>query len=182
LRDARGRSRFGPIAGDVPSRRLDPERLGDHLDRLYRAAIGLCGSAADADDLVQETYLQVLRKPRLLRSQDDLGYLMQVLRNTFYSRHRAEGRRPRTSELPDDLGPAEGRGGPTPEDVVASREVVRAVAALPEPFRETVAAVDLAGLSYKEAARALGTNQGTIMSRLYRGREQVADALGRPGA
>jgi RNA polymerase sigma-70 factor, ECF subfamily len=131
---------------------------------------------------VQETYLQVLRKPRLLRSQDDLGYLMQVLRNTFYSRHRAEGRRPRTSELPDDLGPAEGRGGPTPEDVVASREVVRAVAALPEPFRETVAAVDLAGLSYKEAARALGTNQGTIMSRLYRGREQVAEGLGRPGA
>jgi RNA polymerase sigma-70 factor, ECF subfamily len=129
---------------------------------------------------VQETYLQVLRKPRLLRSDDDLGYLMRVLRNTFYSRHRAEGRRPRTSELPDDLGPAEGRGGPAPEDVVASREVLAAVAALPEPFRETVAAVDLAGLTYREAARALRTNQGTIMSRLYRGREQVADALGRP--
>ena len=123
----------------------------------------------------------MLRKPRLLRSDDDLGYLMRVLRNTFYSRHRAEGRRPRTSELPDDLGPAEGRGGPAPEDVLASREVLAAVAALPEPFRETVAAVDLAGLSYKEAARALSTNKGTIMSRLYRGREQVADALGRPG-
>jgi RNA polymerase sigma-70 factor, ECF subfamily len=130
---------------------------------------------------VQETYLHVLRKPRFLRSDDDLGYLMRVLRNTFYSRHRAEGRRPRTSELPDDLGPAEGRGGAALEDVVASREVIAAVAALPEPFRETVAAVDLAGLSYKEAAGALGTNQGTIMSRLYRGREQVADALGRPG-
>jgi RNA polymerase sigma-70 factor, ECF subfamily len=131
---------------------------------------------------VQETYLQVLRKPRLLRSRDDLGYLMRVLRNTFYSRHRAEARRPRTSELLDDIGPAESRGGPAPEDVVASREVLAAVAALPEPFRETVAAVDLAGLSYKEAARALETNEGTIMSRLYRGREQVADALGRPGA
>jgi RNA polymerase sigma-70 factor, ECF subfamily len=124
----------------------------------------------------------VLRKPRLLRSQDDLGYLMRVLRNTFYSRHRSEARRPRTSELLDDTGPAEGRGGPAPEDVVASREVLAAVAALPEPFRETVAAVDLAGLSYKEAARALDVNEGTIMSRLYRGREQVADALGRPGA
>ena len=122
----------------------------------------------------------MLRKPRLLRSDDDLGYLMRVLRNTFYSRHRAEGRRPRTTELRDDLGPAEGRGGTAPEDVVASREVIAAVAALREPFRETVAAVDLAGLSYKEAARSLGTNQGTIMSRLYRGREQVADALGRP--
>jgi RNA polymerase sigma-70 factor, ECF subfamily len=122
----------------------------------------------------------VLRKPRVLRSSDDLGYLIRVLRNTFYSRHRAESRRPRTTELAEDLGAPAG-AGPAPEDVVASREVVAAVAALTEPFRETVAAVDLAGLSYKEAARALGTNQGTIMSRLYRGREQVADALGGPG-
>lgn len=131
---------------------------------------------------MQETYLQVLRKPRLLRSDDDLGYLIRVLRNTFYSRHRAEGRRPRTTELPEEIGAEAGRAGPAPEDVLASREVLAAVAALPEPFRETVAAVDLAGLTYREAARALGTNQGTVMSRLYRGREQVADALGRPGA
>jgi RNA polymerase sigma-70 factor, ECF subfamily len=60
--------------------------------------------------------------------------------------------------------------------------VLAALRALPEPLRETAAAVDLAGLSYKEAARALGVNQGTVMSRLYRGREQVAEALGRPGA
>jgi RNA polymerase sigma-70 factor, ECF subfamily len=158
-------------------RELEPQRLGDHLDRLYRAALGLCGSAADADDLVQETYLQVLRKPRILRSDDDLGYLMRVLRNTFYSRHRAEARRPRTTELLDDLAPGAGHAGAAPEDIVASREVLAAVAALPAPFRDTVAAVDLAGLSYKEAARALGVNHGTIMSRLYRGREQVADAL-----
>jgi RNA polymerase sigma-70 factor (ECF subfamily) len=118
----------------------------------------------------------VLRKPRLLRSEDDLGYLMRVMRNAFYSRHRAEGRRPRMTELPDEIGAA--GGGAAPEDVVASREVIAAVAALTAPFRETVAAVDLGGLSYKEAARALGTNQGTIMSRLYRGREQVAEALG----
>jgi RNA polymerase sigma-70 factor (ECF subfamily) len=180
LRAAERRSTFRRIAGDEPSRELDPERLGDHLDRLYRAALGLSASAADADDLVQETYLQVLRKPRRLRSGDDLGYLMTVLRNTFYSRHRTEERRPRTTELIDDT--AAGRAGPAPEDVLASREVLAALRALPEPFRETVAAVDLAGLSYKEAARALGTNQGTIMSRLYRGREQVAEALGRPGA
>jgi RNA polymerase sigma-70 factor (ECF subfamily) len=176
LRGAGRRSTFGAIPRDAPPRELDPARLGDHLDRLYRAALGLCGSPADADDLVQETYLQVLRKRRLLRSDDDLGYLMKVLRNTFYSRHRSEARRPRTAELHQDSPAAEGHAH---EDVLASREVLAAVAALPEPFRETVAAVDLAGLSYKEAARALGTNQGTIMSRLYRGREQVADALGR---
>ena len=101
------------IAGDAPSRQLDPERLGDHLDRLYRAALGLCGSAADADDLVQETFVQVLRKPRLLRSDDDLGYLMRVLRNTFHSRHRSESRRPRTTELEDELAAAGRRLGRT---------------------------------------------------------------------
>ena len=50
-------------ATQAPLRELDPATLGDHLDRLYRAAVGLCGSPADAEDLVQETYLQVLRKP-----------------------------------------------------------------------------------------------------------------------
>ena len=48
-------------------RELDPERLGDHIDRLYRAAWAMCGSREDAEDLVQETYAQVLRKPRRLR-------------------------------------------------------------------------------------------------------------------
>jgi RNA polymerase sigma-70 factor, ECF subfamily len=52
---------------------LDPARLGDHLDRLYRAAWALCGSREDAEDLVQETYARVLSRPRLLRNEDDLG-------------------------------------------------------------------------------------------------------------
>src|SRR5436189_4326332 len=56
-------------------RQLDPTRLGDHLDRLYRAAWALCGSREDAEDLVQETYARVLSRPRLLRREDDLGYL-----------------------------------------------------------------------------------------------------------
>jgi RNA polymerase sigma-70 factor, ECF subfamily len=56
-------------------RQLDPKELGDHIDRLYRAAWGLCGSREDAEELVQETFANVLRKPRLLRSDDDIGYL-----------------------------------------------------------------------------------------------------------
>jgi RNA polymerase sigma-70 factor (ECF subfamily) len=152
--------------------------LGDHIDRLYRAAVGLCGSHADAEDLVQETYVQVLRKPRLLRSDDDLGYLMRVLRNTFYSRYRSEARRPRDSPLDAHEELVESRSVAQPATAAEASEVIAAVAALPEPFRETVAAVDLAGLSYKEAARALRTREGTIMSRLSRGREQIADALG----
>jgi RNA polymerase sigma-70 factor (ECF subfamily) len=159
-------------------RPLDPARLGDHIDRLYRAAVGMCGSHADAEDLVQETYVQVLRKPRLLRSDDDIGYLMRVLRNTFYSRYRSEARRPRDSPLDEHEELVEGRPIAQPAAAVEAAEVIAAVAALPEPFRETVAAVDLAGLSYKEAARALRTREGTVMSRLSRGREQIADALG----
>ena len=64
-------------------RTLDPARLGDHLDRLYRAAWALCGSREDAEDLVQETYARLLARPRLLRNEDDLGYLLRALRNTF---------------------------------------------------------------------------------------------------
>src|SRR5437588_13057590 len=87
----------------APARRLDPNHLGDHLDRLYRAAWALCGSREDAEDLVQETYARVLQKPRILRSEEDLGYLLRVLRNTYFSRLRTAARRPRTDPLPDEL-------------------------------------------------------------------------------
>ena len=73
---------------------LDPERLGDHLDRLYRAAWALCGSREDAEDLVQETYARVLRRPRMLRRDEDLAYLLRVLRNTFLNTRRTASRRP----------------------------------------------------------------------------------------
>ena len=79
-----------------PARQLDPAALGDHVDRLYRAAWALCGSREDAEDLVQETFAKVLVKPRFLRNDDDLGYLLRVLRNTFVSRHRAAMRRPQS--------------------------------------------------------------------------------------
>jgi RNA polymerase sigma-70 factor, ECF subfamily len=70
-------------------RPLDPTRLGDHLDRLYRAAWALSGSREDAEDLVQETYARVLSRPRFLRNDDDLGYLLRTLRNTFLNQLRS---------------------------------------------------------------------------------------------
>jgi RNA polymerase sigma-70 factor, ECF subfamily len=163
---------------EQPLRELEPERLGDHIDRLYRAALGLCGSHADAEDLVQETYVQVLRRPRFLRSDDDLGYLLRVLRNTFNTRYRSHASRPRQVELQDGEEPAEPRPARAPQAAAETSEVLAAVVALPDPYREAVAAVDLAGLSYREAARALRTREGTIMSRLHRGRGLIADALG----
>ena len=90
-------------------RQLDPEGLGDHIDRLFRAAWSLCGSREEAEDLVQETFARVLRKPRLLRSEDDLGYLLRVLRNTFFTQRRTAARRPQTTPLPDDLDVVEDR-------------------------------------------------------------------------
>ena len=158
-------------------RQLDPERLGDHFDRLFRAAWALCGSREDAEDLVQETYTRVLGKRRLLRGEDDLGYLLRVLRNTQFSRVRAAGRRVRTSPLPDDLDMREDPAALAPPAALEAREVFEAIAALPPGFREALVAIDVVGLSYREAGRALRVPEGTITTRLFRARKQVAQSL-----
>jgi RNA polymerase sigma-70 factor (ECF subfamily) len=152
---------------------LDPARLGDHLDRLYRAAWALCGSREDAQDLVQETYARVLARPRLLRNEDDLGYLLRALRNTFLNRKRAESRRLLPAPLPNDLDLVQDPHASEPHAAVEAGELYRAIAALPDDFRDVLVAVDVTGLSYKETARALRLREGTVMSRLYRARQQV---------
>jgi RNA polymerase sigma-70 factor, ECF subfamily len=162
------------IAGQ---RQLDPERLELHLDRLYRAALGICGSADEAEELVQETCVRVLRKPRFLRSSDDLAYLVGVLRNLHYSRLRERARRPEVLGVEDDVAASEPPIAGAADISLEAREALAAVAELQPEYRDAVVAVDLAGLSYREAARALGTREGTIMSRLHRGRERVAEAL-----
>ena len=158
-------------------RELDPARLGDHVDRLYRAAWALTGSREDAEDLVQDTYVRVLSRPRFLSGEDDLGYLLRVLRNTFLNRLRTQSRRPRTTDVPEGVEFVEQRESTQPERALEAREIYEAIAALPGDFRDVLVAVDVAGLSYKEAADALGAREGTIMSRLYRARQQVARLL-----
>jgi RNA polymerase sigma-70 factor (ECF subfamily) len=153
--------------------RLDPQRASDHVDRLFRAAWALCGSREDAEDLVQETYARVLAKPRFLRSEDDLGYLLRTLRNTFLNQKRTESRRLRTAPLPDELDVVADPHSPDPAVAVEAGEVYAAVAALPGDYRDVLVAVDVTGLSYKETARALRIPEGTVMSRLYRARQQV---------
>jgi RNA polymerase sigma-70 factor (ECF subfamily) len=159
------------------ARVLDPAALGDHVDRLYRAAWAMCGSREDAEDLVQDTFARVLAKPRLIRNDDDLGYLLRVLRNTFVSRHRAQARRPATTAMPDQFEPVDHSVGSRPDAAVSAREVFAHISALPESFRDALVAVDVVGLSYAEAARALGTREATITSRLYRARAQVARGM-----
>jgi len=154
-------------------RTLDPARLGDHLDRLYRAAWALCGSREDAEDLVQETYARLLARPRLLRNEDDLGYLLRALRNTFLNQKRTESRRLRPVPLPDGLELVADPHAPQQHAALEAAELYAAIAALPGDFRDVLVAVDVTGLSYKEAARALRIREGTVMSRLYRARQQV---------
>ena len=155
-------------------RQLNPEGLGDHVDRLYRAAWGLCGSREDAEDLVQETFALVLRKPRFLRSEDDIGYLLRVLRNTFFSQRRSAARRPQTTPIPDDLSCMEDRSAVQPEARVDSAELYAAISGLPDDFRDALIAIDLVGLSYREAARTLRIREATITTRLHRARQRVA--------
>lgn len=159
------------------SHTLDPEHLGDHLDRLYRAAWGLCGSREDAEDLVQETYARVLRKPRLLRSHDDLGYLLRVLRNTYFSTQRAVQRRLRPDPLPDEMDLVEDRSAVRPHEALEAKELYALIARLPEPFRDALVAIDLLGLSYRDAARALRVREATVTTRLHRGRLRLAREL-----
>jgi RNA polymerase sigma-70 factor (ECF subfamily) len=152
---------------------LDPDRLGQYIDPMYRAAWALCGSRHDAEDLVQETLLNVLKRPRLLRDGNELGYLLRALRNTYSSRYRLAARRPAERQLFDDDDPA----APFTDDAVSARELMEAVAGAPPLYRDAVIAVDLVGLSYREAARVLGTREETITSRVHRGRQHIARAL-----
>ena len=165
-------------AGIRPARRqLDVAALPDHLERLYRAAYALCGSREDAEDLVQETYERVLRRPRFLRQDNDLAYLMRVLRNTFA---RLQGRRKSRPVVPlptDDLDWVQDPGADPTASLLESRAAFAAIANLSDPLREAIVAVDVVGLPYRDAARALRVREGTIMSRLHRARERVAEAL-----
>src|SRR6476619_9587 len=121
---------------------LDAERSSDHVDRLYRAAWALCGSREDAEDLVQETYAHVLARPRLLRKEDDLGYLLRALRNTFLNQKRTESRRLRAAPLPDELDLVPDPLGREPHAALEAGELYAAIAALPADFRDVLVAVD----------------------------------------
>ena len=108
-----------------------------------------------------------------LPPQRDLGYLLRTLRNTFLNQKRTQSRRLRTAPLPDELDVVADPHSPDPAAAVETGEVYAAVAALPADYRDVLVAVDVTGLSYKEAAKALRIPEGTIMSRLYRARQQV---------
>src|SRR6201996_1139164 len=162
-------SRFGPIAmcstqdGQQPVadsgpglRPLDPMVLTDHVDVLYRAARALCGSRHEAEALAQDTFARVLERPRLLRSDNEVGYLLRALRNTNVTRRRAARRRPTTVPLVE----ADFTDRPETAGTFHARELMEAIAATPRLYRDAVVAVDVVGMSYRQGGGPPRTGGG----------------------
>ena len=157
-------SRRQPARGLGVLRRLDAGELGRHLDRLYRAAWALSGSREDAEDPFQEAYARVLARPRFLRSEDDLGYLL--------------------ADSPPGGGCRNARGLalPAPYVPVVAADTRTAITPLPPDFRDALVAVDVVGLSYREAAAQLGVKAATLTTRLHRARVRVIAERGPAGS
>jgi RNA polymerase sigma-70 factor (ECF subfamily) len=127
---------------------------------------------------VQETFVRVLGKRRVIASDlDELPYLMRALRNTHISWLRTKRRRAQTIPLEDAEFKLAADSSTSPSAMTEAREVFALISSLPKEFRDVVVAVDVVGLSYSEAAGALEVPEGTIMSRLYRGRARIAKAV-----
>jgi RNA polymerase sigma-70 factor, ECF subfamily len=173
----------------------DPADFADiameHMPALYSAALRMTRNPADAEDLVQETYLKAYRGFGGFRAGTNLrAWLYRILTNTYINRYRAQQRRPDETDLGDvedlflyrRLGGLEGaRAGRSAEDeamdLFSEAEVKEAVEALPEQFRIAVLLADVEGFSYKEIAEILDVPIGTVMSRLHRGRRALQKAL-----
>ncbi len=155
-----------------------------HLDTLYRVGRRLTGETADAEDLVQETLLRAWRGWEGFHAGSNVrAWLLTILRNTFISRWRS--RRKEGISIPiEDADPhavlravsAEDPAGGFLDKVVDT-EVLAAVSALPEEYREAIILSDLEGLPYAEVAEVLGVPVGTIKSRLFRARRLLQRSL-----
>jgi RNA polymerase sigma-70 factor (ECF subfamily) len=159
------------------------------LPSLYGAALRMTRNPADAEDLVQDTYLRAFRGFSGFKEGTNLkAWLYRILTNSFINTYRKKQREPQTVEGPDDveewylfdrLG---GRNveGSAEEEVLESipdADVKTALESLPENFRLPVLLADVEGFSYKEIADIMATPIGTVMSRLHRGRKALEKAL-----
>lgn len=162
-----------------------------YASQLYSAALRMTRNAADAEDLVQETYLKAYRSYHTFEEGSNLrAWLYRILTNTFINRYRARQRRPDETDLAEVEDLYLYRRLPAMESALASRsaeeqlldlftedEVKAALEALPESFRLPVLLADVEGFAYKEIAEMLDIPIGTVMSRLHRGRKAMQKAL-----
>ena len=160
-----------------PGRELEVQRRS-HRDRLFRAACVLCRSRQDAEDLVEETYASVLRRPGYIHGGENLAYALRMLCDNGISKYRNSSRQPESGALDESIELAMHSGGDPRMRAIETRAIYEAVSQLSEPLRDALVAVDIIGLSAKDAAKALGIRRSTVTSRLYRARDQVATTLG----
>jgi RNA polymerase sigma-70 factor (ECF subfamily) len=163
----------------------------EYMPALYSAAVRMTRSPADAEDLVQETYLKAYRGFGGFQEGTNLkAWLYRILTNTFINSYRSKKRRPDETALDEveDLylyrrlgGLEAARVGRSAEDELmdwfSDAEVKDAVEGLPENFRLAVLLADVEGFSYKEIAEILDIPIGTVMSRLHRGRKALQKEL-----
>jgi RNA polymerase sigma-70 factor (ECF subfamily) len=163
----------------------------EHMPALYTAAMRMTRHQADAEDLLQETYLRAYRGFGGFQEGTNLkAWLYRILTNTYINRYRAQQRRPDETDLDDveDLylyrrlgGLEAAHAGRSAEeevlDLFTDSDVKAAIESLREEFRIAVLLADVEGFSYKEIADILDIPIGTVMSRLHRGRKALQKAL-----
>lgn len=169
---------------DVARRRaqFEVEALA-HLDALYSFALKLARARDDAEDLVSDTVLRAFERWDQYRLGTNIrAWLFTILFHTFVSRkRRIDAREVYSTEGGDGWGAQEVVGEADPEarfyESFVDDEITRAVDALPEEYRVTVVLSDVQGLRYAEIAQVLGVPEGTVKSRLFRGRRILQKKL-----
>jgi RNA polymerase sigma-70 factor, ECF subfamily len=162
----------------------------EYMPALYSAALRMTRRPADAEDLVQETYLKAYRAFGSYTEGTNLkAWLYRILTNTYINNYRAARRRPEIADVEDvedlylyrHLGNGNGDLSRSAEDEAldsfTDEEVKAALESLPETFRMAVLLADVEGFSYKEIAEITEVPIGTVMSRIHRGRRALQKAL-----
>jgi RNA polymerase sigma-70 factor (ECF subfamily) len=160
-----------------------------HMDVLYRTALRLTRSRADAEDLVQETYFKAFRAWNRFELGTNLkAWLLTILTHTFFNDYRREERNRQFVEMIESrardgiLGAEVGSSVPPPPDESVSSSVgpalLHALDRLPDDYRAVLLLADVEELSYKEIAEAVQCPTGTVMSRLHRARRLMRKYLG----
>ena len=158
------------------------------LEPLRRRAIHMTSTIADAEDLLQETLLKAYAGRRSFQPETNLkAWLFRIMTNTYINGYRTKKRQP--AQYPTDhitdrqlaASAARAAGLWSAEDqalaTLPDPQIKAAMQALPEQFRIAVYFADVAGFSYKEIAAIMETEQGTVSSRINRGREQLRRLL-----